>query len=58
VAGDPQYGHAGLYGLERQFLHATRLAFDHPVGGQRVEVVSDLPDDLRRALERAARQRP
>ena len=58
VAGDPQYGQAGLYGLERQFLHATRLAFDHPVGGQRVEVVSELPEDLRRALERAAQQRP
>ena len=31
VGGDPEYGHAGLLGLERQFLHATRLAFEHPV---------------------------
>lgn len=30
----------------RLFLHATRLAFDHPVGGQRIAVVSPLPDDL------------
>jgi len=51
VAGDPEYGTAGLLGLERQFLHATRLAFPHPVSGEPVEVHSPLPDDLRAALE-------
>ena len=50
VAGDPEYGRAGALGLERQFLHAERLAFDHPVGGERIDVRSPLPDDLRRAL--------
>jgi 23S rRNA pseudouridine1911/1915/1917 synthase len=50
VAGDPEYGHAGLLGLERQFLHAERLAFDHPVTGERIDVHSPLPDDLRRVL--------
>jgi 23S rRNA pseudouridine1911/1915/1917 synthase len=55
VAGDPEYGTPGLFGLERQFLHATRLAFEHPVGGQRVEVRSPLPADLADALERAER---
>ena len=54
VAGDPQYGRAGLYGLERQFLHAARLAFDHPMTGRRVDVESPLPQDLAAALERAA----
>jgi len=53
VAGDPEYGSAGLLGLERQFLHATRLAFPHPVGGRPVEVLSPLPADLRAALARA-----
>lgn len=53
VAGDPEYGTAGLFGLERQFLHATRLAFEHPITGERVEVRSPLPEDLRRALARA-----
>ncbi|MCW3028348.1 MAG: pseudouridine synthase, RluA family [Solirubrobacterales bacterium] len=53
VVGDPEYGTAGLLGLERQFLHATRLAFDHPVTGERVEVHSPLPPDLQSALERA-----
>jgi 23S rRNA pseudouridine1911/1915/1917 synthase len=53
VVGDPEYGTAGLLGLERQFLHATRLAFDHPLTGERVEVRSPLPADLQAALARA-----
>jgi 23S rRNA pseudouridine1911/1915/1917 synthase len=53
VCGDPEYGTAGLLGLERQFLHATRLAFEHPLSGERVEVSSPLPADLQAALERA-----
>jgi 23S rRNA pseudouridine1911/1915/1917 synthase len=53
VAGDPEYGTPGLLGLERQFLHATRLAFEHPVTGARVEIHSHLPPDLQSALERA-----
>jgi 23S rRNA pseudouridine1911/1915/1917 synthase len=55
VCGDPEYGTAGMLGLERQFLHATRLAFDHPVSGERIDVVSPLPADLRRALQAAER---
>jgi 23S rRNA pseudouridine1911/1915/1917 synthase len=55
VAGDPQYGAAGAYGLERQFLHAARLEFEHPVTGERVDVRSALPGDLRAALELARR---
>ncbi len=55
VAGDPEYGTAGLLGLERQFLHATRLSFDHPLGGERIDVGSPLPADLRDALARAER---
>jgi len=55
VAGDPEYGTPGLYGLERQFLHATRLAFAHPLSGERLEVGSPMPADLRAALERAER---
>jgi 23S rRNA pseudouridine1911/1915/1917 synthase len=55
VCADPEYGTAGLLGLRRQFLHAARLAFDHPFGGERVEARSPLPRDLQEALERAAR---
>jgi 23S rRNA pseudouridine1911/1915/1917 synthase len=53
VCGDPEYGTAGLLGLDRQFLHATRLAFEHPVTGERIEVISPLPADLQAALARA-----
>ena len=53
VAGDPLYGRAGDLGLERQFLHAARLAFTHPLTGERVDVESPLPDDLTTALGRA-----
>jgi 23S rRNA pseudouridine1911/1915/1917 synthase len=55
VCGDPEYGTPGLLGLERQFLHATRLAFDHPLSGERIEVCSPLPADLQSALTRAER---
>ena len=55
VCGDREYGVAGALGLERQFLHACRLAFDHPLTGARVDVRSPLPDDLQRALALAER---
>jgi 23S rRNA pseudouridine1911/1915/1917 synthase len=50
IAGDPTYGRPGVLGLERQFLHAARLAFDHPFTGERVDVESPLPADLAAAL--------
>ena len=50
IAGDPEYGTPGQYGLDRQFLHAQRLAFAHPFGGAPVDVTSPLPADLARAL--------
>lgn len=53
VAGDPIYGVEGDLGLERQFLHAARLAFPHPFTEEPVEVDSPLPADLQAALERA-----
>jgi len=55
IVGDPRYGggSAGRYGLERQFLHARRLAFDHPLGSGRIDVESPIPDDLVAALEQA-----
>jgi 23S rRNA pseudouridine1911/1915/1917 synthase len=55
VCGDPEYGTAGLLGLRRQFLHAARVAFDHPLTGERVEVLSPLPEDLQEALAMAER---
>ena len=54
LIGDPEYGRPGRYGLRRQFLHATRLAFEHPVTGAALDLVSPLPDDLDAALRAAA----
>jgi len=51
VAGDPTYGVPGDLGLERQFLHAARLAFPHPFTGEEIEVSSPLPPNLARALD-------
>jgi 23S rRNA pseudouridine1911/1915/1917 synthase len=54
--GDLAYGAdpvlAKHLGLNRQWLHARRLAFDHPDDGRRVEFVSDYPQDLRAALDK------
>jgi 23S rRNA pseudouridine1911/1915/1917 synthase len=54
LLGDPQYGGRRRYGLERQFLHAVRLAFKHPVTHAPIDARSPLPADLAVALERAA----
>lgn len=67
VCGDRTYGgrraRSGLAGeagrtlkaAGRQMLHAVELAFDHPVSGERVEIIAPLPADFRavlRALEK------
>jgi 23S rRNA pseudouridine1911/1915/1917 synthase len=50
VSGDPVYGVADDLGLERQFLHAHRLRFEHPVTKAEIDVSSELPWDLAAAL--------
>lgn len=53
--GDPMYGGdprlAKRLGLERQWLHAYRLAFTHPGTGKVVSYAAHYPDDLSHALE-------
>jgi 23S rRNA pseudouridine1911/1915/1917 synthase len=53
--GDLTYGadptRAQRLGLTRQWLHAVRLGFEHPVSGQRVDITSDYPPDLAHALD-------
>jgi len=54
-AGDTMYGAdpvlAARLGLRRQWLHAVRLGFEHPVTGERLELSSPYPEDLRHALD-------
>jgi 23S rRNA pseudouridine1911/1915/1917 synthase len=53
--GDLTYGAdpvlAERVGLQRQWLHAARLAFEHPGTGHRLELSSPYPDDLQHALD-------
>jgi 23S rRNA pseudouridine1911/1915/1917 synthase len=56
VLGDTVYGGPARFGLERQFLHAARLAFPHPLTGDPIDVDSPLPPDLEAALELARAQ--
>ena len=50
VAGDAIYG-TPAPGLDRHFLHAHRLAFDHPRTGNRLKLESPLPKDLQSFLD-------
>lgn len=52
VVGDGRYGGARpALALDRPFLHARRLAFDHPVTGERISFESALPPDLQSFLD-------
>lgn len=58
VLGDTTHGKGRLnalyrerFGLDRLFLHATRLSLRHP-NGSRVEIVDPLPEELQRVLGR------
>jgi len=58
--GDLTYGAdptlARRLGLERQWLHAVRLGFEHPDTGRYVEYESEYPTDLATALEHVRSQ--
>jgi 23S rRNA pseudouridine1911/1915/1917 synthase len=59
VVGDPQYGGRASgrrLGLERQFLHASRLMFSHPFGGELLRCESKPPVELSHALDTARRE--
>ncbi len=63
ILGDPLYGRKGRPGalhdpvlkdcvkrMNRQALHAHRLAFHHPQTGERVSFVSPIPHDMKEVL--------
>ena len=53
VVGDGTYGgQRPGWSADRPFLHAARLSFRHPATGETVSFESELPDDLRRLLDR------
>jgi 23S rRNA pseudouridine1911/1915/1917 synthase len=65
IVGDPLYGgvHRRVPGdlravshLERPFLHAAKLAFNHPADGRRMAFESPLPADLQHVLDELTEQ--
>lgn len=56
LVGDPLYtanapkAETANLGLRRQFLHSYRIAFDHPMTGERIELADNLPRDLQGVL--------
>jgi 23S rRNA pseudouridine1911/1915/1917 synthase len=60
ILGDGRYGGGGEHAKElrlgRPFLHAWRIAFDHPDTGERIELEEPLPADLEEALRRVRRE--
>ncbi len=55
LVGDTMYGAdptlAARVGLDRQWLHAVRLSFEHPTKGTQFEFTSEYPSELVNALE-------
>ena len=56
LLGDTMYGAdptlAKKLGIDRQWLHAKELAFDHPITAKRMEFSTDYPKDLALVLEK------
>jgi len=52
LVGDAVYGGAPLGGMARQALHAFRLAFEHPITGQPIDLSSALPEDMAQAMQK------
>ena len=51
LVGDTLYGGHAVAGMERQALHAFRLAFEHPFTQAALEFYAPLPPDMTAALE-------
>ncbi len=58
LIGDMKHGSGAInrhyratYGLHRLALHASTIAFDHPLTGARIDVTAPMPDDLGAALD-------
>lgn len=53
VLGDPQYGPKMVRkASSRLALHAHRIVFDHPLSGERVDICTKFPRDLKNTLNR------
>lgn len=57
LLGDPVYGirndpEAKRLGIKRQFLHAERLVFPHPISGKEIDIVIPMPEPMAEIIGR------
>ena len=53
VLGDPVYGIPSFnakLGITRQMLHAYKLRLDHPITGQKMEFIAEIPEDMQKVI--------
>lgn len=57
IIGDTLYGNEEInkifnkkFKLKRQFLHAFKILFKHPITNKQLEITSDLPEDLNKMV--------
>lgn len=52
LLGDAVYGRGKELGLEGHCLHAGKLRFSHPISGEKIEIISGLPEYFKDILEK------
>ncbi len=55
IVGDKTYGIKDKFGLNGQLLHACRVGFIHPVTGEYMEFMRDVPDYFEEVLQKLRR---
>ncbi len=51
IVGDPIYSNGkNEFGLKRQFLHSSKIGFNHPITGEYMVFESELPSDFKKIL--------
>ena len=53
VLGDPIYGVPSFnakLGVTRQMLHAHKLSFEHPITGEKMEFMAEIPKDMQKVI--------
>lgn len=50
ILGDTLYGSSSPY-ISRQALHAYKIRFIHPITHENLEIIADIPDDIKRLIK-------
>jgi 23S rRNA pseudouridine1911/1915/1917 synthase len=55
ILGDPLYGHLSInekFSISRQFLHARKISFLHPLSQMPIEITAPLPEDMKTFIDK------